>query len=357
MFRMDLPTDGVLHVNVEAEHGDEAADGTIEVVVMLSTGFTFATWQAPVGANSMPSSASFSLPCMGTTIPYYLRLVSSTCGISYRVSWSVTPAFYATDAEPNNYYGTAIPMDLSSSAYDGHIGFDNATDDDFYQFSHTGGDFGITVSAEHVEAGEGTMTLTVMLSTGTTYGSFVVPVGGSSTPLTNTFTVTSLPAATNYVVVLSDVTCGVSYRIHCAIDADGDGVCDGADLCPGGPEPGTPCDDGSAATINDVITAECVCAGDVGTGLNTADAPDASLRVRPNPARDQVWIDVGAAGGASATVLVRDLLGRTVHAWGPVTADGTGKYAVDLHGLAQGTYILHVQVGPRQWSTRIVKEY
>jgi hypothetical protein len=353
---MDLPSDGVLHVNVEAEHGDEAADGMLDVWVMSSTSYTFATWQAPVGALSVPASSSFSLPCMGTTIPYYLYLHSSTCGVSYQVSYTVSPPLYAADAEPNDYYDVGIPMDLGNNWYDGHIGFQNAEDDDHYRFTHAGGPFSVTVSAEHAGADEGTMGLNVMWSTGTIYGTFVVPVGGSSTPLTNTFTIPDLPAGENYSMYLSDTTCGVSYRIHCATDADGDGVCDGADLCPGGPEPGTPCDDGNAATINDMITAACDCAGDIVTGLNPADAPDAILHVRPNPARDQVWIDVGAAAGAPATVMVRDLLGRTVKTWGPVTAGGTGEYAITLHGLAQGTYLLHVQVGGHQWSTRIVKD-
>lgn len=44
-------------------------------------------------------------------------------------------------------------------------------------------------------------------------------------------------------------------------DSDGDGTCDANDLCPGGPEPGTPCDDGSVCTTNDVIDANCNCTG------------------------------------------------------------------------------------------------
>ncbi|QQR87927.1 MAG: T9SS type A sorting domain-containing protein [Flavobacteriales bacterium] len=47
-------------------------------------------------------------------------------------------------------------------------------------------------------------------------------------------------------------------------DADGDGTCDANDQCPGGPEPGTPCDDGNAATTGDVIQANCQCVGVLG---------------------------------------------------------------------------------------------
>ena len=44
-------------------------------------------------------------------------------------------------------------------------------------------------------------------------------------------------------------------------DADGDGTCDANDLCPGGPEPGQSCDDQNASTVNDVVDANCICAG------------------------------------------------------------------------------------------------
>ncbi|MEZ4755256.1 MAG: lamin tail domain-containing protein [Flavobacteriales bacterium] len=45
-------------------------------------------------------------------------------------------------------------------------------------------------------------------------------------------------------------------------DADNDGTLDCLDVCANGPEPGTPCDDGIAATGNDVIQPDCSCAGE-----------------------------------------------------------------------------------------------
>lgn len=57
-------------------------------------------------------------------------------------------------------------------------------------------------------------------------------------------------------------------------DNDGDGVCNAQDGCPndplktapgqcgcGNPEPGSPCNDGNASTVNDVIGSNCACAG------------------------------------------------------------------------------------------------
>jgi len=56
----------------------------------------------------------------------------------------------------------------------------------------------------------------------------------------------------------------VDANCNCAgtfADADNDGTCDASDLCPGGPEPGTPCDDANANTSGDVIGPDCMCAG------------------------------------------------------------------------------------------------
>jgi hypothetical protein len=67
------------------------------------------------------------------------------------------------------------------------------------------------------------------------------------------------------------------------------------DLCPGGPEPGTACDDGSTCTINDVIGSNCQCAGTVvdTDGDGTCDAEDGC------PA-DPLKISAGTCGCGTA---------------------------------------------------------
>ncbi len=50
--------------------------------------------------------------------------------------------------------------------------------------------------------------------------------------------------------------------VHMAVpDGDGDGLCDLIDPCPSGPNPGLACNDNNACTINDVVGANCTCAG------------------------------------------------------------------------------------------------
>ncbi len=60
------------------------------------------------------------------------------------------------------------------------------------------------------------------------------------------------------------------------LDADADGTCDADDLCTGGPEPGTACDDNNACTTNDVIGTNCQCAGTIADADSdgTCDADD-----------------------------------------------------------------------------------
>nr|MBP7449587.1 hypothetical protein [Flavobacteriales bacterium] len=258
-YRINILADGVLHVTIEAEHAGASSIETIAARISLSTSTTLATWNAAVGASGTPASTSFSLSCRGTTVTYYLNLSSNVCGASYRVSWTITEPVYANDPEPNNS-GAGTPMNLNVAGQQGHIGFYNTTDNDYYGFMHPGGPWSVTISAEHVNAGEGSMVLEVRNSASTLFGSFTVPVGGSSTSLTNTFTLPSLSAGSLYRMILKDVTCGVSYRIHC-YDADGDGTCNAADVCAGGPEPGMPCNDNNSGTINDTVQPDCQCEG------------------------------------------------------------------------------------------------
>ena len=52
------------------------------------------------------------------------------------------------------------------------------------------------------------------------------------------------------------------------VDTDGDGVTDCIDTCPNTPgQIGSPCNDGNAQTVNDVLDAGCVCAGTVATDV------------------------------------------------------------------------------------------
>ena len=56
-------------------------------------------------------------------------------------------------------------------------------------------------------------------------------------------------------------------------DTDKDDTCDEDDLCPGGNEPGTSCDDGDPSTVGETIQPDCSC----GVGMPDYDCPELQL--------------------------------------------------------------------------------
>lgn len=78
-----------------------------------------------------------------------------------------------------------------------------------------------------------------------------------------------------------------------AADADADGVCDMADECPGFDNTliGTPCDDGSACTSNDVWTSACKCEGTPETDTDADGICDIEDQAPNNPCTADGTID------------------------------------------------------------------
>jgi len=346
-FAITPATNGVMTFEVQAEHVGAEADSMEFHLNGIQT------WNIPVGANGVPATSTFSIDCRGNTTTYSVRLLSFACGTSYKWKYAMTAPIFANDVEPNNNIAGATAMDLANGSQYGNIGFHGQTDADYFSFVHPGGPWSVTVSAEHAGTAEGSMTMDLINSSGSNFGTFAVPVGGSSETITSSFGLTTLAAGT-YLYRLTAVTCGVSYLIHCTDDADLDGTCDTADLCPDGPEPGTPCDDEDPQTVNDVITDACVCEGDISTGLADAE-PSGTFRLWPNPAMDALWIEVAQARGAAVQVMVRDLTGRLVIARGSLQANAQGQLLLDLSPLTPGTYVIEVQANGQRWSRRVVK--
>ncbi len=57
------------------------------------------------------------------------------------------------------------------------------------------------------------------------------------------------------------LTCITPGAANTFVDSDNDGTPDCIDVCPGQPEPGSPCDDGNPLTGNDTMQNSCICAG------------------------------------------------------------------------------------------------
>lgn len=121
----------------------------------------------------------------------------------------------------------------------------------------------------------------------------------------------------------------------------------------GGPAlPGTACDDGDSTTVNDTWQTGCVCSGVVGVSENTLNP---IVDVEPNPTRDQVRVRIGQVGGARVTLVVRDALGRTVHAQDLGASAGPRQHVIDLGAQSTGVYFVEVSTGARRTVKRIAK--
>ena len=98
---------------------------------------------------------------------------------------------------------------------------------------------------------------------------------------------------------------------------------------------GLPCDDGNAATFNDLVTEECLCAG-------IPDAMDeetlaSGLRLAPNPVRER--LRVTSENGEIRAYDLFDATGRRVRTAGV----NAFQFTLDRSGLEAGAYLLTVR--------------
>ena len=306
-FRLILPTDGVLDITMSAEHSGSSTAETMNVHLLNSSGGLIQAWPVSIGSSGSPSSTVLSASCLGNEQLYYLHVFGSTiCGVSYRFNYSVTQPVFGDDPEPNNSIGQATGLDLDLGGSPGRLDFFYDNTSDYFGLT-LGADGTIEIGMEAENAGAaGTMNFTLLNVFGGLVQATTFPVGGGSTPALGTFTSNMLTAGT-YYIRLDNAPCGTSYRFLCN-DDDNDGTCNGFDLCPGGPEPGTPCDDLDSTTGNDVILSDCSCAGQLidcqgnpgGSALPGQDCDDGD----PNTSGETWDANCNCTGG-----LVDDCLG------------------------------------------------
>ncbi|MCW5900277.1 MAG: hypothetical protein KIT10_13500 [Flavobacteriales bacterium] len=126
-YRIDLPTNGVLNIEWEAEHAGTSNPASATLQLRNTTTTVIQSWSLPVGANSIPATQSVSLDCRSNTNFYYLSLTTDICGTSYRFRYTVTPPVFANDLESNNTTGTAIILPPNTDAQ-GQINFSTYVD-------------------------------------------------------------------------------------------------------------------------------------------------------------------------------------------------------------------------------------
>lgn len=135
----------------------------------------------------------------------------------------------------------------------------------------------------------------------------------------------------------------------------GNCVCTGEDcegVLGGNALPGQPCDDGDTGTENDIWQDNCTCVGVVGID-EVAGGP--LVAATPNPVRDLLRLCMGRLGGEAVTVSVKNAMGEQVYRRDLGRAAGDRSETIDLSSLATGAYLLEVIAGDRRHVERIDK--
>lgn len=138
---------------------------------------------------------------------------------------------------------------------------------------------------------------------------------------------------------------GLTYTSGQLVDCEG---------VPGGPAlPGTPCDDGDPDTVNE-WDANCDCIT-LNTGIEDLSGPFTGISIYPNPAQDQLAIDLALDNALPVSIELVDLLGARVLVRDLGVRSGSWTERVDLEGLTAGAYFLHLRAGSGSAVRRVVK--
>ena len=99
---------------------------------------------------------------------------------------------------------------------------------------------------------------------------------------------------------------------------------------------GDSCDDGNDDTINDMITADCLCAGEVDEVQDTQSS--LSIGMAPNPVSMELWVTSSLALGRFRVLDAQGKVCLTEHSQSASTA-------IDVSGWLSGTYLLETHLG------------
>ncbi len=121
---------------------------------------------------------------------------------------------------------------------------------------------------------------------------------------------------------------------------------------------GDACDDGDPNTVNDVITTDCTCQGEVVNAIGEPVEPGASFSVHPNPSKDGAWIKMErvANGQLQLQLQLLDIQGRMVLMRELTFTDGEEQWIPWPVGLSAGIYMLRLVAHDAQHVARLVVE-
>ena len=115
---------------------------------------------------------------------------------------------------------------------------------------------------------------------------------------------------------------------------------------------GDACDDGNANTTNDVYDINCLCAGTVGI---TEIELFSSISLYPNPAADQLNVRFNSALGGLAVQEITDITGRIISSTRVVISAGENNFRIETSTLSNGVYSLTFRIHDSLMTESFVK--
>ena len=112
---------------------------------------------------------------------------------------------------------------------------------------------------------------------------------------------------------------------------------------------GDPCDDEDANTVDDEIQDDCECAG---TPISTIDELEAlSVLIYPNPASNNLTVDLGDLKGVNTTIKLYDSSSKLVF-----EKESTATLMIDVSGFAKGLYSLELSTEQQVLRSQVIVE-
>ena len=98
-----------------------------------------------------------------------------------------------------------------------------------------------------------------------------------------------------------------------------------------------------------------VCDSDDWVGITTVDNGENSLSIYPNPAVDNVTIDLSIANAGNATIMIYDVNGKLVHSESMgYLAEGNHQYTLNCSKFVHGMYLVNVNIGKVSATSKLI---
>jgi hypothetical protein len=118
--------------------------------------------------------------------------------------------------------------------------------------------------------------------------------------------------------------------------------------------PGDVCDDGNPSTINDVVDANCVCAGTL-VGIEERELFN-GFGVFPNPVKDHVSFGWYSSERATYSVTIYSIAGQKVEQFVWSGNAGKNQHVVNAQKWEAGFYLLEISANDQIFRAQIIKE-